>query len=335
MLRIATDYRDARAPRPGGWGRYARELVTALRAEPGLEVAALAGGWPGPEAVWEQVGLPLAAAARRADVVHAPNCFLPLVRRCAGVVTVHDLAFEALPEDFSARTGAKYRWVTPRAVRSAERVIVDSAFTRDDLCARYGVDAAKVRVVPLAPALPVTGFVEGSDPFMKGSDPYILGVGDLRAKKNWLRLAQAWRALGLEHRLVIAGADRGEGPALREAGVTLTGYLPDAQLDALIRGADALIHPPRYEGFGLVVLEAQARGVPVAVARGTALPEAGGRAAVTFDPLDPEAIAAGIEEALSRSAELRVAGPLHAAGFTWARTARATAEVYAEAAGCR
>ena len=332
MLRIATDFRDARAPRPGGWGRYARELVGALRAEPGLEVAALTGGWPGPEAAWEQVGLPLAAAARGADVVHAPNCFLPLVRGCAGVVTVHDLAFEAFPEDFSARTGAKYRWLTPRAVRSAERVIVDSAFTRDDLCARYGVDAAKVRVVPLAPALPAGPATVAA---ARAEGPYLLGVGDLRAKKNWRRLAQAWRSLGLPHRLVIAGADHGEGAALREAGVTLTGYLPDAELDALIRGADALVHPSRYEGFGLVVLEAQARGVPVAVARGTALPEAGGSAAVTFDPLDPEAIAAGIVETLDRGAELRAAGPLHAAGYTWARTARATAEVYAEAAACR
>jgi len=330
MLRIAIDSRDARAARPGGWGRYAARLTAALRGRPELRVAPFGRGWPGPEALWEQAGLPLAAAARRADVLHAPNCFLPLVRGCAGVVTVHDLAFEAFPEDFSARTGAKYRWVTPRAVRSAERVLVDSAFTRDDLCARYGPDPARVRVVPLAPALPI-----GQAPVPAGRRPYLLGVGDLRAKKNWGRPARAWRALGLEHALVIAGADRGEGAALRAAGATLPGYLPDAELDALIRGADALVHPSLYEGFGLVVLEAQARGVPVALARGTALPEAGGSAAVAFDPLDPDAIAAAILETLARAGELRAAGPAHAAGFTWERTAAATATVYAEAAACR
>jgi len=339
MLRIATDYRDARAARPGGWGRYARALVGALRARGDVSVLALGRGWPGlPEVAWEQGGLPLAARARRVDVVHAPNCFLPLARGCAGVVTVHDLAFEAFPEDFGARTRAKYRWCTPRAVRSAERVLVDSAFTRDDLCERYGLDPARVRVVPLAPALPLID-APAPAPGLAGAGaagrPYLLGVGDLRAKKNWRRLARAWRALGLEHELVIAGADHGEGPALRELGATLPGYLPDAELDALIRGADAVVQPSLYEGFGLVVLEAQARGVPVALARGTALPEAGGSAAVGFDPLDVDAIAAAVSETLARADELRAAGLAHAAGFSWERTAAATAAVYAEAAAER
>ncbi len=331
MLRIAIDYRDAAAARPGGWGRYARELVRALRAAGEVRPVALAGGWPGPEAAWEQAGLPLAAAARRAALIHAPNCFLPLVRPCPGVVTIHDLAFEAHPGDFTARTRAKYRWLTPRAARSAQRVIVDSAFTRADVCERYGVDPDRVRVIALAPAL-----AAGDAPPPPG--PYLLGVGDLRAKKNWGRLVTAWRALragGLPHRLVIAGADAGAGAALRAAAggepLELPGYTDDRTLDALMRGADLLVHPSLYEGFGLVVLEAQARGCPVALARGTALPDTGGEAAIAFDPHDPDAIAAAVSEALGRREELAARGRAHAAGFTWARTAAATAAVYREA----
>jgi glycosyltransferase involved in cell wall biosynthesis len=349
VLRIAIDYRDAAAARPGGWGRYTRELVAALRAGGEVEVIALTGGRGGPEVAWEQAGLPLAAARRGADVLHAPNCFLPLRRGGRpGVVTVHDLAFEVFPEDFAARTRAKYRWITPRAARSAERVIAVSAFTRDDLCDRYGVDPARVRVVPNAPALagaaggvagPPAGATPGVAPASGFDEPYLLGVGDLRAKKNWGRLVAAWRTLraaGLPHRLVIAGADAGQGPALRAAAggepLELPGYVPDDRLDALMRGAEALVHPSLYEGFGLVVLEAQARGCPVAIASGTALPEAGGDAAVLFDPRDTAAIAAAIEDVLARREELAARGRRHAARFSWAATAAATVAVYREAA---
>jgi glycosyltransferase involved in cell wall biosynthesis len=290
-------------------------------------------GRRGPEVVWEQVGLPRALHRSKPDLVHAPNCFLPLRRPCPGVVTIHDLAFERFPEDFAPRTRAKFRLLTPRAARSAERVICVSAFTRDDVCSRYGVDPARVRVVANAPSLPI-----GTQPPPAG-DPYLLGVGDLRAKKNWGRLVAAWLALraeGLPHRLVIAGADAGSGPSLRaaagDAPLSLPGYVDDARLDALMRGADALVHPSLYEGFGLVVVEAQARGIPVAAARGTALTEAGADAAVYFDPLEPDAIAAGVREALARADELAAAGRARAAELSWARAARETAAVYREAA---
>jgi glycosyltransferase involved in cell wall biosynthesis len=335
-MRIAIDARDAEATGLRGWGRYASELLRALEAGGEVDVVRLRTGWPGvPEAAWEQLGLARAARRAGADVLHVPNCFLPLRRALPGVVTIHDLAWERFPDDFAALTRRKFATITPRAARSAEAVITPSRCTAADVIERYGVDPARVHVIPEAPALPTRGQtppgfgdLTRDSRVNRGQTPYLLGVGDLRAKKNWRRLAQAWRASGVEHRLVIAGVDSGEGAALRELGVELPGYLGDAELDALLRGADALVHPSLWEGFGLVVVEAQARGVPVVAARGSSLTEAGGDAAVYVDPLDVDGIAAGILEALDRREELAAAGRAHAATFSWERAARETVAVY-------
>src|ERR1700733_2975360 len=103
---IVIDARDAASAQVRGWGRYTRELGAALVAEPGLglDLLPVSQGGPGPEFAFEQAGLPLLLWRRSAAVVHAPNCFLPLLRPCPGVVTIHDLAFEAWPEDFPPAT---------------------------------------------------------------------------------------------------------------------------------------------------------------------------------------------------------------------------------------
>jgi glycosyltransferase involved in cell wall biosynthesis len=170
--------------------------------------------------------------------------------------------------------------------------------------------------------------------------PYLLAVGDLRKKKNFVRLASAFVTLhreGLPHRLIIAGVDAGEGPAIRAAAagapLELPGYVPDSQLDALMRGADLLVHPSLYEGFGLVLVEAMARGVPLAVAHATALPETAGDAAEYFNPLDVSDIAGAVRRALEHRDRLVQAGRQRVAELSWRRAARTTAEVYREAAG--
>lgn len=335
---MTIDARDGFASEPRGWGRYARCLVDALQTldeseRAGLELRVLCSGGIGPELVFEQVRLPVSLRRSRAALVHATNCFLPLIRSCPGVVTVHDLAFEAWPSDFAPRTRVKYRVLARLAARSAQRIICPSRATRDDLAARWKIDAAKMRVIPLAPALPL-GAAEPP------AGPYILGIGDLRAKKNYEPLVRAWAALhrdGLRHRLVIAGVDSGSGPGLRmlAAGepLELPGYVDDARLDALIRGADLFVHPSLYEGFGLVLLEAMARGTPVLAARATALPETGGDGAAYFDPTEEADLGRQLSRLLGdpdARAELGRDGLARAGEFSWTRTARETLAVYRE-----
>jgi alpha-1,3-rhamnosyl/mannosyltransferase len=136
--------------------------------------------------------------------------------------------------------------------------------------------------------------------------------------------------LDTDHRLLLVGEDAGEGPALRAPGVELLGYVGDARLDALLRGADALVHPSLYEGFGLVVLEAMARGTPVVAADATALPETAGGAAELCDPLDPADIARAIRAVLDNPGPYAELGRVRAAEFSWERTARETRALYEE-----
>jgi glycosyltransferase involved in cell wall biosynthesis len=332
---IAFDARKTGVPMPHGSGIYVRRLLAALLASPpaGHELWPIEHGHH-PELLWEQVSLPRMLRARGAALVHCPDSFAPLRRSCPAVLTVHDLAFAALPGDMHGLTGWKYRTLVPRAARSAERVICPSRFTADDVAVRLGVPTERIRVVPEAPALP-PGTTEPPP------GPYVLAVGDLRPKKNLPLLIEAYRALraeGFEQRLILAGADAAgiAGALLRAAKpepLELAGYVDDARLDALLRGADALVLPSLYEGFGLVALDAMARGCPAVLAHAGALPETGGDGAAYFDPRDGDDLAAVLRRVLGDAGErerLSAAGLAHASGFSWEQTAAATAAVYEE-----
>jgi glycosyltransferase involved in cell wall biosynthesis len=335
MALIAFDARDAFVAMPHGSGIYVRCLLEALQRQPltGHELWPLTQGGRGPEVFYEQVTLPRLLRRRNAALVHGPDSFLPLRRHCPGIVTVYDLGFEAIPGDMPAVTAAKYRLLVRLGARSADLVICPSAFTAEDLQMRYGIARERIRVIHGAPALPPGRLAPPAG-------PYLLAAGDLRRRKNLPVLIDAFRLLvreGLPHRLVLAGADVGLGRELRaQAGdlpLELPGFVDDERLDALIRGADALVLPAVYEGFGLVALEAMVRGCPAVLARAGALPETGGDAALYFDPDDPADLADALRR-IAGDAPLRArlgeAGRARAASFSWDTTAAATLAVYEE-----
>ena len=165
---------------------------------------------PGPELLWEEAALPVVLRRRGAAAVHSLNWTFPLVRPCPGVVTIHDLAWEVYPGGPPPKTRWKSRTIAPRAARSAERVICVSEYTRDDVCERYGVDPEKVRVIGEAPGLP-----HGDAEPPPG--PYLLAVGDLRPRKNLLRLVEAFRSLLRRGHSAPARPGRRGHPATRRA----------------------------------------------------------------------------------------------------------------------
>jgi glycosyltransferase involved in cell wall biosynthesis len=335
MTLIAFDARDAFLSMPHGSGIYVRRLLEALDADvpDGCELWPIPAGGSGPEVLFEQFGLPRQLRRRGADLVHGPDSFLPLMRPCPGVLTVHDLAFLALEGDMEKRTQTKYRALVPRGARSAQRVICPSRFTATDLERRCGVEPERIRVIPEAPAL-----AAGSRTPPEG--PYLLSAGDLRPKKNLAVLVQAFVRLvkeGLPHRLVLAGADLGQAAELRalagDSPLELPGFVSDAELDALIRGAEVVVVPGIYEGFGLAALDAMARGRPTVLARAGALPEVGASGAVYFEPDDVAELTATLRELMespARRSVLATAALARAAEFSWAAAAAATWRVYEE-----
>jgi glycosyltransferase involved in cell wall biosynthesis len=160
-------------------------------------------------------------------------------------------------------------------------------------------------------------------------EPFLLYPARPWPHKNHARLYEAFarvRAQRTDLRLVLTGV--GHDPATLPEGAETRGGVSTDELVSLYRRASALVFPSLYEGFGLPPLEAMACGCPVATSNAGSLPEVVGDAAVSFDPRDPESIAAGILDALDGADELRQRGLARAAGFTWDATARAHDRVY-------
>ena len=362
--------------RPGGVGRYAMELTRALAAREDIELHlfvsrdAPRGLIPRRGVVAPRVtrlpvrlsGMPFHLAAqfgaipalallRRLDVLHSPANAGPVrVPGVASVVTFHDTIWARAPEQWGTPSAVRsmYRVALPSA-RHADRVIAGSADARRDLCELFGLARERIDVahhgVRVDPAAPATDESALRSRLGLSADPVVLCVAQKRAYKNQEALVNALadeRLTGV--RLVMPGSPTAYEQRLRElaaelgvAGrVHLPGWLEDADLEGLYGLATCVALPSRLEGFGLPVLEAMARGVPVACSDRTALPEVAGDAALLFDPDDPEAVASALDR-LMHDPQLREKlagrGRERAAQFTWDAAADATVASYVRALG--
>jgi glycosyltransferase involved in cell wall biosynthesis len=302
---------------------------------------------------WHQAGVERSARRVGADVLHVPAAVGPIRGDLATVVTIHDLRVLHAPQDFRPWFRTYARVVIPRLARRATRVITVSDMTRRDVMEHLGLPEERVVVVPNGVAIsPQPSAVSERQPATGPYDlptRYILAVGTLEPRKNLLRLFEAVRLLAERPAtkdvvLVHAGgygwlADdilkAARSPALRDR-VRLLGYVREEDMASLYGRARLLAYPSLFEGFGLPVLEAMASGCPVVTSDCSALPEVAGDAAVLVDPECVEAIAEGIGrvwEDGDLAQDLAARGLARARLFSWERTARLTAEVYASVLG--
>ena len=358
----------------GGMEVAARESIPALlaAAPPGMRFtafvnreAAAAGGGPWGELLpavavpvnarnrvqWvlgEQTLLPALAARAGIELMHSMASTAPLWGRFRRVVTVHDLIYARFPEAHAGIRDKGMRLLVPGAVRRSHRVIADSNSTRDDLVQLLGVDPTRIDVVPLG-----LGTLQREQPLPErdlrarlqlGERSVVLSLSAKRPHKNLLALIGALARIAPEMRpvLVLPGYPTAHEAELRAHAAALgiaddvrfSAWLSSAELEGLWAIARAFVFPSLYEGFGLPVLEAMARNVPVACSNASSLPEVAGDAAVLFDPHDEAAIASAIARLLvdeTLRARLQARGLARVRRFTWDRTAQLTLESYARA----
>jgi glycosyltransferase involved in cell wall biosynthesis len=300
-----------------------------------------------------RIPVTLAAELRRrpVDLLHVQYTAPPFAP-CPVIPTIHDLAFEHLPETFKRRSWMQLRLTVRRTARRSAHIITVSEFSRRDLIETYHVAPEQITVTPEAAP---RGFAPASAAEIEAvraryniEGDYILAVGSIQPRKNLARLLAAYSDLLRARpqvklpRLVLVGKRawlyeetlRSVGELGLEGHVTFTGYVPERDLPPLYSGALCFVYPSYFEGFGLPPLEAMKCGAPVITGNRTSLPEVVGSAGLTVDPFDKEAIAEAMRRVIDNGAlrqTLRERGFEQANSFDWRETARLTLQAYRRA----
>jgi glycosyltransferase involved in cell wall biosynthesis len=307
--------------------------------------------------LWHQFKYPQFSQQREYDACFFPAAHkqLPYHSPVPSIGTVHDMAAFRGGRKTREHLGAVIRMVLPNALRNLDRIIAVSRWVKQELVEFARVKESRIEVIP-------NGIDHGAfyprprdeesvvliQPF-SFRRPYILYASRLDVRlKNHIRLIRSFEIFKERtrhpHRLVLAGGDSVGAERIKEAAaaspyrndIFFTGHFPHTSLPELYAGANIVVFPSMYEGFGLGVLEAMASGVPVACARAASLPEIAEHAALYFDPLDVEDMADRMVTLTSSrdiARECRALGIERAQAFSWDRCAEPTLTSIQETVG--
>ena len=270
-----------------------------------------------------------------AALFHGLNQRVDSVRAKRIVSTFHDLF--VLTGDYSSHDfRVRFTAQATEAARRSDLIITVSAFTADQVVNVLGVERSRVRVVHHGVHCPSR--TPAGD---EARENLILHVGAIQHRKNIVRLIDAFEKTPADWRLVLAGSQgfgadeilaRIEGSP-RRASIELPGYVERETLEDLYSRARVFAFPSLDEGFGMPILDAMARGVPVLTSNRSATREVAGTASLLIDPTDTESVTSGLLRIVNNPAlrgQLRARGLAHVSAFSWATAVAQTWQVYEE-----
>lgn len=280
------------------------------------------------------------------DVFFSPTHYGVIRCPVPQVISILDVSYKYFPEMFGKKDLAQLALWGGYSVKNAAKIITISNSSKSDIIKEYKVSDAKVETVYLG----VKSDNQDSNHEIKMEDirqkyniekPYLLFVGTLQPRKNIVRLIEAFSQIPPSYsplKLVIIGRRGWQYKEILEApkkynvedSVVFLENVTDADLPAFYKNAELFVLPSLYEGFGLPVLEAMRYGCPVATSNVSSLPEAGGDAAIYFDPENTNDIALKIEKVLKDDklrAKMVKEGHSQVKKFSWEKAAKETLEV--------
>jgi len=305
--------------------------------------------------LWKQLILPLKALCNGCDIVFCTDNIVPIIHLGYKTIPVfHDAFFFEMPENYGKLWLWLYHKTALPAARRSPYVVTPTQYAKKQISHYTQIPESKLAVVYEGPkALPDIN--NDANELLKSlsisKSEYLLHVGSMFKRKNITALIQAFGMVkansGYEQfKLVLAGPipnhrenDRNElqraiETANLQSDVLMTGYMTDNDLSLLYKNALMYVFPSINEGFGIPVLEAFEKGLPVLVANNTCLPEVGGDAVMQFDPFDIDDLYQKIK-ALTDDEELRLdlikKGYARLQKFSWRNTALQLIEIFKKA----
>ena len=372
---IGIDGNEANVKRRVGIGEFSYELINQLaklnsantdfrvylKKQPADDFPLMSLNWQysvfGPQKMWTQFALPvrLLLETKKPKVFFTPSHYAPRVSLCPSVISIMDLAFVHFPQYFAKKDLYQLHNWTKYSVKNAARIITISQASRSDILKEYGISQDKVIVV--YPGIKPIKTMSTLEPHVYRwqevrrkfdlSDEFILLVSTLQPRKNITRLIEAFSKLkearNKELQLIIVGKKGWLYEDILAAPtkfgvvnkVKFLDFVNDEELEVLYKNAQLFVYPSLYEGFGLPILEAMRFDCPVVASNVSSLPEAGGKAALYFDPLNVEDMSKVMEKALSDKNlrdQMVTQGHEQALKFSWEKAANQTLEILKQVA---
>ena len=359
---IGIDGNEANVEKKVGIGEYAYELLLQFakvrdegkfkfeiylkdnpRSEMPVPSSNLRYNVIGPRKMWTQFGLPLNLfLSKRPDIFFTPTHYAPRFSPIPTAISIMDLSFIHFPNLFAKRDLYQLTNWTRYSVKNASKIFTISQSSKDDIIDAYGVEDKKIFVT-------CPGIKEGTNVKILTMDDlrkkfgidkdYILFVGTLQPRKNIVKLIEAFSKIEKENLLLVLVGKKGwlyenilsapEKFGVLER-VKFLDFVEDKDLPSLYKNALCFALPSLYEGFGLPVLEAMKHGCPVLTSNVSSLPEAGGDAAIYFDPNNADDIKEKIEKVIKNPTlrqEMIEKGYNQIKKFSWEKTAKETLRV--------